>query len=82
MPEDSGDMEESEFVFVDLDGLLQVDDGHIEDLTQVQYELQLTHLIWLRAKIFISIYNHPQHQEMLNQVPLSRVQHYGAKQVG
>ena len=29
----------SEFVFVDLDGLLQVDDGSTEDLTQVQYEL-------------------------------------------
>ena len=39
MPEDSGDIEESEFVFVDLDGLLQVDDGNIEDLTLVQYEL-------------------------------------------
>ena len=39
VPEDSGDMEVSEFVFVDLDGLLQVDDGNIEDLTQVHYEL-------------------------------------------
>ena len=47
VPEDSGDVEESKFVFVDLDGLLQVDDGNTEDFTQVQYELQLTHLIWL-----------------------------------
>ena len=37
-PEDS-DVEEDEFVFEDMDGLLQVDDGSTEDLTQVQYEL-------------------------------------------
>ena len=30
---------EDEFVFEDLDGLLQVDNGSTEDLTQVQYEL-------------------------------------------
>ena len=36
MPED---VEEDEFVFEDLDGLLQVDDGSTEDLTQVHYEL-------------------------------------------
>ena len=35
VPEDSEDVEEDEFVFEDLDGLLQVDDGSTEDLTQV-----------------------------------------------
>ena len=35
----SEDAEEDEFVFEDLDGLLQVDNGSTEDLTQVQYEL-------------------------------------------
>ena len=39
VPEDSGDMEENEFVFVDLDVLLQVGDESTEVLTQVQYEL-------------------------------------------
>ena len=33
------DMEEDEFVFEDLDGLLQVDNGSTEDLTQMRYEL-------------------------------------------
>ena len=36
VPEDA---EEDEFAFEDLDGLLQVDNGSTEDLTQVQYEL-------------------------------------------
>ena len=39
MPEGSEDAEEDEFVFEDLDGLLQVDDGSTEDLTHVQYKL-------------------------------------------
>ena len=39
VPEDSEDVEEDEFVFEDLDGLLQADDGSTEDLIQVQYEL-------------------------------------------
>ena len=39
VPEDLEDVEEDEFVFEDLDGLLQFDDGSTEDLTQVQYEL-------------------------------------------
>ena len=33
------DVEEDEFVFEDLDRLLQVDNRSTEDLTQVQYEL-------------------------------------------
>ena len=33
------DVEEDEFVFEDLDGLLQVDDESTGNLTQVQYEL-------------------------------------------
>ena len=33
------DVEEDKFVFEDLDGLLQVDNGSTEDHTQVQYEL-------------------------------------------
>lgn len=33
------DVVEDEFTFEDVDGLLQVDTGSTEDLTQVQYEL-------------------------------------------
>ena len=33
-------MEEDEHVFEDVNELLQVDDGSMEDLTQVQYELR------------------------------------------
>ena len=32
-------MEENEFVYKDLDGLLEVDDESTEDLTQLQYKL-------------------------------------------
>ena len=37
--EDTEDVEENKFVFEDLAGLLQVDDGSTEDLTQLQYKL-------------------------------------------
>ena len=39
IPEHSEDVEEDEFVFEDVTGILQVDDGSTEDLTQVHYEL-------------------------------------------
>ena len=41
VPEDLEDVEEDEFVFQDLNGLLQVDEESTEDLTDVQHELQL-----------------------------------------
>ena len=43
--EDSEDVEENEFVYEDLDGLLKVDDGSTEALTQLQHELPL-HQRW------------------------------------
>ena len=74
-----------EFVFEDLDGLLQVDNGSTEDLTQVQYELPphercAAHTLNLVASTDVDKYLSSSSES--RRIPLPKVQHYGTKQVG
>lgn len=89
MPEHSEDVEEDEFVFEDLDQLLQVNDGGTEDLTEVQYELLphercAAHTLNLVASTDVDKYlsSSSESRSVFTKVPLPRVQYYGTKQVG